>query len=362
MLGALALALGWRPRLAGLAPALLLGLAGTAAFVALGLLLAGTLRSEAVLAVANLVWVLLAAGGAVLVPAAEGSGWERIAHALPSGALGSGLRSALQRRAARRRRARRCSWPGRPAARWPPSACSTGTDPRLGRSASGTDEKSPGARCIRGRPGAERVVTAHPSPGDHPMRSLRALAVAGALAAAVGTGVALAAPSSAAGTSQVSVLHGVPGLTVDVYANGQKLLTNFKPGTLTDPVALPEGTYDLKVFPAGKGPDGTPAIEAKGVKVPAGANITVVAHLTADGKPTLTPYVNDVSTIKPGQARITVRHDAAAPAVDVRAGGTPVFKNLTNPNEAKADIARRHRSRRTSSSPAPPPSRSARPT
>jgi ABC-2 type transport system permease protein len=95
VLGAAALAIGWRPQLAGIAPALVLGLAGTAAFVALGLLLAGTLRSEAVLAVANLLWVLLAAAGAVLVPAPAGSTWERIAHALPSGALGTGLRSAL---------------------------------------------------------------------------------------------------------------------------------------------------------------------------------------------------------------------------------------------------------------------------
>ena len=168
------------------------------------------------------------------------------------------------------------------------------------------------------------------------MRSLRTFAVAGAVA--VGLGLALAAPSQAAGTSEVSVLHGVPGLTVDVYANGNKLLNNFKPGSLTDPVALPQGTYDLKVFAAGKGPSGTPAIEAKGVKVPSGANITVVAHLDADGKPILTPYVNDTSTLSPGKARLTVRHDAAAPAVDVRAGGTPVFKGLTNPNEAKADV------------------------
>ena len=168
------------------------------------------------------------------------------------------------------------------------------------------------------------------------MRSLRTFAAAGAVA--VGLGLALAAPSQAAGTSEVSVLHGVPGLTVDVYANGNKLLNNFKPGSLTDPVALPQGTYDLKVFAAGKGPGGTPAIEAKGVKVPSGANITVVAHLDADGKPILTPYVNDTSTLAPGKARLTVRHDAAAPAVDVRAGGTPVFKGLTNPNEAKADV------------------------
>src|SRR4051795_11524650 len=168
------------------------------------------------------------------------------------------------------------------------------------------------------------------------MRPLRTFIAAGAVT--VGLGLALAAPSHAAGTSEVSVLHGVPGLTVDVYANGNKLLTNFKPGTLTDPVALPEGTYDLKVFAAGKGPSGTPAIEAKGVKVPSGADITVVAHLDADGKPVLTPYVNDVSTLKAGQARITVRHDAAAPAVDVRAGGKPVFTGLTNPKEDSADI------------------------
>ena len=49
--------------------------------------------------------------------------------------------------------------------------------------------------------------------------------------------------------------------------------------------------------------------------------------------------MNDTSTLKPGKARLTVRHVAAAPAVDVRAGGTPVFKGLTNPNEAKADVA-----------------------
>src|SRR3954462_8968913 len=125
------------------------------------------------------------------------------------------------------------------------------------------------------------------------MRSLRTFIVAGAVA--VGLGLALAAPSHAAGTSEVSVLHGVPGLTLDVYANGNKLLTDFKPGTLTDPVALPEGTYDLKVFAAGKGPSGTPAIEADDVKAPSGANPPVAAPRAADEKPVLTPYVNDTS-------------------------------------------------------------------
>jgi ABC-2 type transport system permease protein len=96
VLGAVALGLGWHPVLAGALPAVVAGLVGTAAFVSLALLLAGTLRAEAVLAVANLVWVLLLAGGAVVVPAHRmPAGLSHVASALPSGALGEALRAAL---------------------------------------------------------------------------------------------------------------------------------------------------------------------------------------------------------------------------------------------------------------------------
>ncbi len=147
-------------------------------------------------------------------------------------------------------------------------------------------------------------------------------------------------PASAAESdATVSVLHAVPGLTVDVYANGEELIPDFAPGTLTDPLTLPAGTYDLQVFAAGDNPDNTdPAIEAQGVQVPAGANATVVAHLDADGNPVLTPYVNDVSATDPGQARLVVRHDAAAPPVDVRADGDVLFPDLANPDEASGDV------------------------
>ncbi|MGN6752151.1 MAG: DUF4397 domain-containing protein [Intrasporangium sp.] len=143
-----------------------------------------------------------------------------------------------------------------------------------------------------------------------------------------------ALPAHAASEATVSILHAVPGATVDVYANGKALLTNFKPGTLTNPLMLPAGSYNLKVTAAGAGPSGKAIMQANGVSVPGGANVTVVAHLDASGTPELTPYVNDTSMVPAGKARITVRHDAAAPAVDVRAGRTPVFKNLTNPNQA----------------------------
>jgi ABC-2 type transport system permease protein len=95
-LSAVAVALGWHPQPAGVAPAALLTLAGTTAFGALGVLLGGALRAEVVLAVANTIWlVLVVAGGIVLsVPDLPGP-LSAIAATLPSGALAEGLHTAL---------------------------------------------------------------------------------------------------------------------------------------------------------------------------------------------------------------------------------------------------------------------------
>jgi hypothetical protein len=159
-------------------------------------------------------------------------------------------------------------------------------------------------------------------------------------AGAVGTLLVLAAPPAvAADTATVSILHAVPDTPVDVYANGKELIPDFRPGTLTDPIQLPAGSYDLAVYPAGADPATTqPAAKADDVPVPAGANATVVAHLTESGTPVITPFVNDTSPVPAGQARVVVRHTAAAPAVDVRAGGTPVIQGLTNPQERSLTV------------------------
>jgi hypothetical protein len=165
--------------------------------------------------------------------------------------------------------------------------------------------------------------------------SLRAAGAAGA----AGALVLLATPATAADTATVSILHAVPNTPVDVYANGERLIDDFQPGTLTDPLQLPAGSYDLALFPADAADgSGAPLLSANGVAVPAGANATVVAHLTADGTPALTPFVNDVSAIAAGEARVTVRHTAAAPAVDVRAGGAVVVPGLENPDEASLAV------------------------
>lgn len=151
---------------------------------------------------------------------------------------------------------------------------------------------------------------------------------------------AFAAPAAAdSHESSVSVLHGVPGLTVDVYVNGEETIPDFEPGTLTDPLTLPAGSYDIAIYQDGDTPDSAePALSAEGLEVPGGANLTLAAHLGEDGTPMLSAFVNDISQTAAGEARLTVRHAAAAPAVDVRAGGTPVIEGLTNPDEQVLDL------------------------
>ncbi|MBO3093223.1 ABC transporter permease [Cellulomonas dongxiuzhuiae] len=96
LLGAAAFALGWRPDPVGVVLALLGVALGTGAFTALALLVAGTLRAEAVLALANLLLLVLALGGGVIVPAEQLPGpLATVAAWLPSGALGDVLRGAL---------------------------------------------------------------------------------------------------------------------------------------------------------------------------------------------------------------------------------------------------------------------------
>ncbi|HEX3707980.1 MAG TPA: ABC transporter permease [Mycobacteriales bacterium] len=88
-------ALGWSPHGAFL-PALGLLLLGTACFSSLGLLLAGTLRAEATLAAANLIYLVSLGIGGVAYPLSDYSTAARDALGLlPLAALSGGLRAIL---------------------------------------------------------------------------------------------------------------------------------------------------------------------------------------------------------------------------------------------------------------------------
>jgi ABC-2 type transport system permease protein len=91
LVSVVAFAVGWRPTpgAAWAVPAVLLGMA---CFAAWGFALAGLLRAEAVLAVANGLFLVLIVFGGVVVPA---SSLPDVVQVLPSAALADALASAL---------------------------------------------------------------------------------------------------------------------------------------------------------------------------------------------------------------------------------------------------------------------------
>jgi hypothetical protein len=163
---------------------------------------------------------------------------------------------------------------------------------------------------------------------------------AGALSLAAA--LTFAAPAQAGGwhhhgedPAKLSVLHGVPGLTVDVWVNGNLTLDDFKPGSLAGPLELAAGDYNIAITGSDAPNADNPVIGPVTVELDNGGNYTAVAHLDAGGAPTATLFTNDTKAPRnDNKGKLTVRHVAAAPAVDVLAGGTAVIEGLSNPDEA----------------------------
>jgi hypothetical protein len=169
---------------------------------------------------------------------------------------------------------------------------------------------------------------------DTPMRSLTRSTLLAAAAVAV-----IAAPAAAQdATGTVTVVHGVPGATVDVYVNGDLTLEDFEPTTITDPLTLPAGDYEVEIYAADADPAAGDPIISGSTSLPADANASLVAHPDADGNPVLGVFVNNTAPLEAGQARLSVRHTAAAPAVDVRADGEVLAAGVTNGQGADFDV------------------------
>ncbi|GGM10528.1 DUF4397 domain-containing protein [Nakamurella endophytica] len=157
----------------------------------------------------------------------------------------------------------------------------------------------------------------------------RWISLAGVACIAGATAVLGAGTASAADTGTVYVVHSIPGTPVDVYVDGTKALDDFQPATAQGPLQVPAGAHQIAITAADAADDSSPVLSGT-ADVVAGSNVSLVAHLDADGAPSLTAFNDDVSAVPAGQARLVVRHTAAAPAVDVRAGGTVVLSDVTN--------------------------------
>jgi len=173
----------------------------------------------------------------------------------------------------------------------------------------------------------------------HLSKSLRIL-IASVIAMAF-TGVVTAqAPQSEAAQKKasISVFHAIPegygADVVDIYADGGRIMNNVKSGELKSMRVRP-GTYDIEIYVNGERPKvDEPILEIDRVTFLSGTCSTVTANLDEVGTPTTNVFANCVARNPVGEGRITVRHIAAAPAVDVLAGGNVIFGNLTNGSAA----------------------------
>ena len=159
-----------------------------------------------------------------------------------------------------------------------------------------------------------------------------------------------AAPASAA---TLYVGHGIDGrdlgadkdLAVDVCSGSAVLLTGVKFGQfaqvkLGGKADLPVGRYDVQVR-LSDGKCGGPEAISTSFFLNLTENATAIAHLTEQGTPTITKFVNDVRPLAGGQARLYARHAAAFGNVNVylRNGkNTALIRDLENPDQEGANL------------------------
>ncbi|MEQ8842309.1 MAG: DUF4397 domain-containing protein [Acidimicrobiales bacterium] len=146
----------------------------------------------------------------------------------------------------------------------------------------------------------------------------------------------LASPAGAQDDATIMLAHGIPDTDVDVVVDGSAVIEGLSFGDMEDLSSFAGQTLaGLTVNLAGTD---TVAIDLGDFDVPASGNFTVIAHLDADANPTAAVFENDTSAIAAGEGRLVVRHTAAAPAVDILANGDAAFTNVTNGQEAQADL------------------------
>lgn len=157
------------------------------------------------------------------------------------------------------------------------------------------------------------------------------------LAVAASLAISLFGMSTAnAADATLNVVHGIPGVDVNVCVNGAEAIPDFNPGDVETGVALAAGEYDFKIVAASSTCGGTAILEATAVALVDGGNYTAIAHLMEDGTPALDLFKNNVKPLDKGIARLTVRHTAAAPEVDVWANGSVVLEDV--PHGASATM------------------------
>jgi hypothetical protein len=136
----------------------------------------------------------------------------------------------------------------------------------------------------------------------------------------------------------VRLVHGLRGVVADVYLDGVVVLQSFEVERSTDLINLPPGDHSVEVRLSGDSPSNPPILSGV-VTLQSGQDWSVALHLSSDGVPMVSQFLEDNAAVAAGQTRIVVRHTAAAPPIDVTLSDAPIAAGLVNPGEAGSQVA-----------------------
>lgn len=145
----------------------------------------------------------------------------------------------------------------------------------------------------------------------------------------------------------LTVLNALPDRTVDVYIDHKLRIDNLDPGDFSKTLKLRDGdhTVSFKKADSRESRDGRDGRDRSrtivgpvDISLDSGTDYTLVAHLTKKDHKTTTLFENNTDSVKRGSGVLTVRHVAAAGAVDVRADNRKVASGLKNGDEASKTL------------------------
>ena len=130
----------------------------------------------------------------------------------------------------------------------------------------------------------------------------------------------------------VMIVHGLPGFTADIYVDGELLLDGFEPTSTAGPLRVAPGSYEVDIREVGAPADSPPVLSAV-LRVSERSNISIVAHLTRAGDPTLSMFRNSFERLSAGRSLLQVRNVAAAPPLSVQLDDRRVKEALREGSE-----------------------------
>ena len=142
-----------------------------------------------------------------------------------------------------------------------------------------------------------------------PRRSAMTIIAALILALPLVGWTASTASAAPPGAATLSVVHGIPGVPVDVFVDGALTLEDFQPETVTDPIPLPPGDYTIDVVER----EGGTTVISDTVTLGDRVDASAVASILGDGSLGLQVFEDDTSQLDRGTTRYQLRNTGNTP-------------------------------------------------